>query len=176
MRPALNPRKFRRQGGRSPLEPPDSNVQYSVFAAPRWPLHRLLFPCVTAVALSSRCIRYFSHALQPLHSLAVAFSRGGWVFLPPARTGTLRSNCQCQWAPLADPVTDRSPIDFAKPSSSSVRLAAVPPRRCTIARYRQPARTAWPSLAASAATPHTGQISWRHSVADQRSAVRRWMC
>jgi hypothetical protein len=120
VRPALNPRKFRRQGGRSPLEPPDSNVQYSVFAAPRWPLHPLLFPCVTAVALSSRYIRYFSHALQPLHSLAVAFSRGGWVFLPPARTGT--SNCQCQWAPLPGSASQQQRFSaMQQPAPSSRR-------------------------------------------------------
>eukprot|EP01046_Picozoa_sp_COSAG06_P041898 COSAG06_NODE_5263_length_3601_cov_6.246716_1_plen_71_part_00 len=35
VRPALNPRKFRRQEGRSPLEPPYYNVQYSIFGATR---------------------------------------------------------------------------------------------------------------------------------------------
>ena len=28
----------------------------------------------------------------------------------------------------------------------------------------------------SRGAPHTGQIAWRHSAVDQRSAVRRWMC
>ena len=67
------------------------------------------FPCVAAVALpSSRCTcmqplhphsRCFPHALQPLHSLAVAFSRGGWVFLPLAHTGTSGPIVSVQWAP-----------------------------------------------------------------------------
>eukprot|EP01046_Picozoa_sp_COSAG06_P016753 COSAG06_NODE_1118_length_10635_cov_5.052946_7_plen_71_part_00 len=35
VRPALNTRKFRRQGGQSPLEPPYYNVQYSILAATR---------------------------------------------------------------------------------------------------------------------------------------------
>ena len=52
------------------------NIRF--LAAPRRPLRTLLFLCVAAVTLRSRYIRYFSRALQPLHPLAITFSRG-WV-------------------------------------------------------------------------------------------------
>jgi hypothetical protein len=71
-------------------------VQYSIFAAPRWPLHPLLLPCVTAVALRSRYIRYFPRALQPLRSLTVTISRGRVGVFAPRPHWHVRSDCQCQ--------------------------------------------------------------------------------
>ena len=145
MRPALNPRKFRRQGGRSPLEPQTKmcNIRFLRHRAGRCTHYfsRALQP-LHSVAVAT--VTFPMHALQPLHSLAVAFSRGGWVFLPLARIGTLRSwlrsNCQCQWAPLC----------------------------CCCCMELLPYL--------SILTVHTGQISWRHSFTAERSAVRRWMC
>ena len=70
------------RGHHAHLRPPSRQKNTKSVTAPRRPLHPLLFPRVTAVTLRSRCTHYFSYALQPLHSLAVTFSRGGRCFCP----------------------------------------------------------------------------------------------